>query len=100
MSGCVALCSVQDGGNRQPRLLQRLEFLLQEKLSMADTMASTYNDPISAPQGISNMRYSSLERCAVIIIIHQHANRATVPACSTGLPVTLSTSILLSWAQR
>uniref|UniRef100_A0A7S1T9R7 Translin-associated factor X-interacting protein 1 N-terminal domain-containing protein n=1 Tax=Tetraselmis chuii TaxID=63592 RepID=A0A7S1T9R7_9CHLO len=46
-----------DGTNRQPRLLQRLEHLLQEKLRMADTLSLPYNASASNPQaGASNIR--------------------------------------------
>uniref|UniRef100_A0A061S9K7 Flagellar associated protein n=2 Tax=Tetraselmis sp. GSL018 TaxID=582737 RepID=A0A061S9K7_9CHLO len=43
--------------SRQPRLLQRLEYLLQEKLRLADSIASPYDDPGgAAQQGMSSMR--------------------------------------------
>lgn len=48
----------QNGTGRQPRLLQRLEYLLDEKLKVADTLSLPYGQSASGPQaGASNMRY-------------------------------------------
>eukprot|EP00873_Tetraselmis_striata_P044925 jgi/Tetstr1/465189/TSEL_000861.t1 len=46
-----------NGTGRQPRLLQRLEYLLDEKLKVADTLSLPYGQSASGPQaGASNMR--------------------------------------------
>ena len=46
----------QDSGPRHPRLLQRLEFLLEEKLRLADQLSNPFADVSKIPSGAANMR--------------------------------------------